>query len=253
MVQRRSAIDKRSPHDLRSMTVRELPPSLQPREILRRDGLKATSPAHLLAIVLRAGVKDVNVLDLAEGLLRHFGSLTALASATPEQLQEFRGIGPVKAQVLAATLELARRLGEESTGERPRVRSPADVLRILSDRVRGLQREVFWVLILDTKHGLMFEPQAVSEGLLDASLVHPREVFMRALFYRCGGVLVAHNHPSGDPTPSAEDIRITRQLVEAGKIVDIRVLDHIILGRPGNADGREYVSLRESGLVEFAS
>jgi len=233
--------------------VRDLPERLRPREAMTRVGVSNVSDDVLLAVLLRSGVRGANVVDLAQSLLRTYTSLTALSTASVSELCGIRGMGQVKAQVLAAAFELARRLAEEATPERPRIRSPADAAKLLKDRVRPLEHEVFWVFLLDAKNRLKTPPIDISRGLLDASLVHPREVFREAIRSATAAVVLAHNHPSGDPTPSAEDVRITRQLVEAGRVVDIRVLDHVVIGRPGMGGGlREFVSLRENGLVEFA-
>lgn len=232
------------------LRVKDLPARIRPREEVERLGVQNVSDDVLLAIVLRSGAPGMNVVDLARGLLRHFGSLTGLASATVGELLNFKGIGKVKAQTLMAALQIARNLSEEAQPEKYRVRTPADAAGLLRDRVRVLDNEVFWSLHLDVKNCLKQAPVEVTRGLLNASLVHPREVFRDAIRTATAAIVLVHNHPSGDPTPSAEDIRITRQLVESGKVVDIKVLDHVILARPtgGKAD---FLSLRESGVVDF--
>lgn len=231
-------------------TVRDLPESLRPRELLDMHGPGNVQDDVLLAVLLRSGVRGMNVLDLARNLLRRFGSLSGLAMASAGEIAEVQGMGKVKAQVLMSALELGRRMQNEVSPKRIVVKSPADVARVLGDAVFKLEREVFWVLLLDARNGMKGQPVEVSAGLLDASLVHAREVFRNAVRNACGAVILAHNHPSGDTAPSAEDVRITRQLVEAGKVIDIKVLDHVILGgrREG---GREFLSLREEGLVSF--
>jgi DNA repair protein RadC len=230
--------------------VRDMPEQLRPREIVERLGIEHVADDVLLAVILRSGVRGVNVLELARRLLNTYGSLTGLAGSSVNELAAERGLGRVKAQVLMAALALGRRLGEEQAPARNPVKTPDDVVRVLKDRVRHLDHEVFWVLLLDGKNNLRGRPVDVSRGLLDASLVHPREVFREAIRSATAAVVVAHNHPSGDPSPSAEDIRITRQLVEAGKVVDIRVLDHVVVGRAGPGEPG-YRSLREAGLVTF--
>lgn len=233
-----------------AMRVKELPELLQPREMFRRDGAERVPPEVLLAILLRSGVPGVNVLELARSMLLHFGTLQALAEADIKELSTFKGVGPVKAQMLKAALELSRRIAEEKSADRRALTGPADVSEALRERARALQCEVFWVLLLDTRNRLLRAPGEVSRGLLNASLVHPREVFKDAIRASAAAVIVAHNHPSGDPSPSAEDLAITRQLVEAGRIIGIPVMDHVILGRPaGSAPG--YFSVREAGLVNF--
>lgn len=230
--------------------VKDLPAPLQPREEFRRFGAENVSDAVLLALLIRSGVPGENVRDLAARLLAHYGSLTALARAPVQELERFRGIGPVTAQVLKAAMELAHRLSREAVGSRPEISSPARAAEVLRERARVLRREVFWVLVLDTRNRLVGEPVVLSQGTLDQSPVHPREVFRAAIERDGAAILLAHNHPSGDPTPSAADVAVTRRLVEAGRLMGVRVLDHVILGRPEG--GRPaYVSLRESGAVEF--
>lgn len=234
-----------------SYTVQEMPERMRPREEMERLGVKGVSDASLLAIILRGGVHGQNVIRIAEELLQKHKTLTGIASAPQEDLCNIRGIGPVKAQVLSATLELAKRLMDEGVSTSTAVRTPEDAAGLLREKARTLSKEIFWVIMLDAKNRLKGPPVEVSEGLLDASLVHPREVFKKAILSSSAAVILAHNHPSGDPTPSAEDIRITRQLVEAGKIIDIKVLDHIILGNPEARQQGGFMSMRETGLVEF--
>lgn len=233
-----------------ALRVRDMPERIRPREEMERLGVENVSDDVLLAIILRSGTKGVNVVNLSRGLLRHFGSLTGLAGASLDELKHFKGMGEVKAQTLMAALQIGRNLSEESLPERFRVRSPEDAVRLLKERVRTLDSEVFWSLHLDARNYLKKAPVEVTRGLLDASLVHPREVFRDAVRSATAAIVVAHNHPSGDPAPSAEDIRITRQLVDAGKIVDIKVLDHVIIGKP-SAGERYFLSLREEGVVDF--
>ncbi|MCX6996289.1 MAG: DNA repair protein RadC [Kiritimatiellaeota bacterium] len=230
--------------------VRDLPAQERPRELMTRVGAANLPDAALLALILRGGIRGVSVVDLARDLLKQYGSLTALAETSVDDLKRIKGIGPVKAQVLKAALELARRMRDEQV-ERAPVRTPEDVAGLLRAEARDKPHELFWVLPLDNKHHLKRSPVIITSGLADASLAHPREVFCEAIRCYASAVVLVHNHPSGDPTPSPEDIRLTRELVAAGKIVGIRVLDHVILGRPGTVGGREYCSVRESGLVEF--
>jgi DNA repair protein RadC len=231
--------------------VHDIPERLRPREEMDRLGVRNVSDDVLIAVLLRSGVRNRNVIELARALLQQYGSLTALAGAPVEELADLLGMGPVKARVLAAALELGKRLGEEGLPAAMCVREPRDAVRLVRDSSRGLQSEVFWVIHLDAKNRVKGRAREISRGTLDASLVHPREVFRDAIRSSCAAVVLAHNHPSGDPTPSAEDIRITRQLVEAGKIVDIKVLDHVIVGRPTGEDAHDYASLREGGVVNF--
>lgn len=219
---------------------------------MSRLGVENVSEEVLLAVLLRNGIRAINVCELARSILIGYGSLSELARASVEELAGISGLGNAKAQILKAALELARRLSDESLPDRPAIRTPENVAALLREKVRVLEREIFWVLMLDAKNRLKGPPVEVSRGLLDASLVHPREVFRDAISSASAAVVLAHNHPSGDPAPSAEDIRITKQLIESGKIIDIRVLDHVIVTRP-NENAPDHFSLREQGLVSFSA
>jgi len=231
--------------------VGDLPPRQRPREEMDRLGSEHVSDHVLLAVLLRSGVRGISVVELARRLLHRYGTLTALAQASVEELAAVPGMGRVKAQVLRAALELARRLSEERLPPKRPVRTPNDVADLLREQARTLEEEAFWVLLLDARNRLKTRPLVLTRGLLNASLIHPREAFREAVRFAGAAVVFAHNHPSGDPTPSAQDIRMTKQLVEAGRIVDIAVLDHIILGKPSRGGGGEYFSMREAGVVEF--
>lgn len=231
--------------------VKDLPKSLQPREKFDRLGAENLSEADLLALILRTGTTGLNVVELAETLLFKYGSLSALSRASVAELQRVHGIGREKAKILKAALEMGRRLVQESVGENPRVASPEEAAAVLRERARGLDREVFWVLLLDIKSRLVAPPYEVSKGTLNSSLVHPREVFKPAVQHSAAQVILAHNHPSGDPSPSSQDVKITRKLVEAGRMMDILVIDHVIIGRKMSEGRDDFMSLRESGLVVF--
>ena len=184
-------------------------------------------------------------------LLLKYGSLSALSRVSVVELQSVPGIGKEKAKILKAALEIGRRLVQESVGENPLVVTPEQAASVLRERARGLDREIFWVLLLDIKNRLMVPPCEVSKGTLNSSLVHPREIFKPAVQHSAANVILAHNHPSGDPGPSAQDIKITRKLVEAGRTMEIAVLDHVIIGRKMREGADDFLSLRESGLVSF--
>lgn len=235
----------------------DLPARLRPREAIERQGVEQVSEVALLAVLLRSGSAGMNVVDLAEAILRHYGSLTSVARASVEELasnRRFKGLGKVKAQTVKAALELARRLSDETKDERGVfVRSPEDAASVLRSSARVLDHERFWTLLLDTRNRVKGTAQEVSKGILDASLVHPREVFKPAIQSGCAALVLVHNHPSGDPTPSAEDVRITRQLVQAGQVIGIKVLDHVVLGRKTGDRDRDFLSMRESGIVEFGN
>jgi DNA repair protein RadC len=231
--------------------VYELPRMQQPRELFDQRGPRNVSDSVLLALLLRTGVPGSHALALSEQLLKEFGSLAELAAAPVQILRLRRGIGPVKAQILKAAFELARRLSEEQAPERMRIACPADVELALRQEARTETREVFWVLVLNAKNRMVCPPRAITHGLRNASLVHPREVFREAVPWNGISIILAHNHPSGDPEPSAEDLRVTGQLVEAGRTLDIPVLDHVILGGGTESGALKTFSLRESGLVSF--
>jgi len=234
-----------------SVRMRDLPKALRPREKFDTLGAENLSESDLLALLLRTGAAGINAVKLAEELLMQYGSLTALSRASIAELQKIHGIGKEKSKIIKSALELARRLAQENIGEKPRVVSPEEAAAVLRERARGLDREVFWVLLLDAKNRMMIPPVEISRGILDSSLVHPREVFKPAFQHSCFAVILAHNHPSGDPSPSAEDLRITRKLVEAGRTVEIKVLDHIIIGHRTRGCEPDFSSLRESGLLQF--
>jgi len=233
--------------------IKDLPGHRRPRELALDVGVENVPDEVLLAILLRSGTAGHSVIDLARQLVdRHQGSLSRLAGTSPEELADLhiKGFGPVKRLELLAAFELGRRALRETSAPLPVIREPGHVLGLLESRTARLEQEVVWMLPLDQKYRLRRSPMEVTKGILNASLSHPREIFREAIRMSAAAVIIAHNHPSGDPTPSAEDLATTRQLVETGKVVGIQVLDHIIIGgnRPSPAP---YTSLRESGLVEF--
>lgn len=233
----------------------DMPARLRPREALERQGVSNVSDEVILAILLRTGSRGLNVVDLAERILLKYGSLTALARASALELardKSFKGLGLVKAQMLCAALDLARRMAEETRDERGAfVKTPEDVAGLMRAQARSLDHERFWTLHLDTRNRLIGTPCEISRGILDASLVHAREVYKSAIHSGCAALVLVHNHPSGDSSPSAEDLKLTRQLVQAGKVIGIKVMDHIIIGRRQGGKSKDFHSLRESGLVTF--
>jgi len=226
-----------------ALSVREMPVLDRPRERLFRLGPASLTAVELIAIILSTGRSGSSAVEVAASLLHEGGpALGDLARRSPPALVRTAGIGPAMAARVAAALELGRRLQEHGRAERVRIRTPADVYRYFAPRLADLAAEEFHVLALDSQSGVLRD-LLVTRGLLNASLVHPREVFRGAIAEAAAGVIVVHNHPSGDPTPSADDRAATRQLVEAGRILDLPVYDHVVVG-----SGR-YVSFAEAGLL----
>jgi DNA repair protein RadC len=222
-------------------TIKELPSSERPRERLLHYGAGALSTGELLAIILRTGAPNENVVRVAQRLLANFDSLAGLARASTPELISEKGLGPAKVAQLKAALELGRRMLIESPGERPQVRSPADAANLVMSEMSILEQEHLRVMLLDTKNRVL-ETKTVYQGSLNTSLIRVGELFREAIRANCASLIVLHNHPSGDPTPSPEDVAVTRQIVEAGKLLDVDVLDHLIIGR------QRFVSLKERGL-----
>ncbi|PYI52247.1 RadC family protein [Paenibacillus flagellatus] len=223
-------------------TLRDVPAEERPRERMLQVGAQALSNAELLAILLRTGTINESAVSLAQRLLVESGGLRRLVEMSTEQLTALKGIGAVKALQIQAGIELGRRLARTTRPETVTIRSPQDVSLLLTEELRYLQKEHFVCLFLNTKNHVIGQ-ETLSIGSLNASIVHPREVFLAAIKRSSASIICAHNHPSGDPTPSPEDIDITRRLVEAGSVIGIDVLDHIIIG------DRTNVSLKELGLM----
>jgi DNA repair protein RadC len=229
-----------------ALRIQEMSASDRPRERLAERGPKALNTAELLAILLRTGTAGASAVEIGHRLLRDLGSLEGVARAPLEQLVRIRGIGRDKAVHLKAAFELASRLSEEKRRASPVLDTPEAVAVLLRDELSLLDTERFLVLLLDTRRRLV-RVEEVGRGLLDSVLVHPREVFRPALIAGAHAIVVAHNHPTGDPTPSAADIRTTRDLIRAGQLLRVEVLDHIIIGRPSAERVRDFCSLKELG------
>jgi DNA repair protein RadC len=212
-----------------SFTVRDLPLGERPRERLLKLGSEALSVQEILALILGRGIKGESVIDISQKLVSRFGGLKGVANASVEELTQTKGIGPAKAAHIKAALELSRRL-EADAGDKPKpvLKSPDDVVAEVRSQLKGKKKEHFLVLCLDTRNRLI-NHKLVSIGSLDTSIVHPREVFKEAVSSCAASVIFAHNHPSGDPEPSKEDIELTKRLAKAGEIMGIDVLDHIIV------------------------
>ena len=229
-----------------SIRIKDLPSSERPRERLAQVGADALKTSELIAIILRTGMKGVSAIQVAEQLLQKFGSLDNLSRAGLKDLQQIKGIGRDKAIALKSAFTLARRMAQEIRHEGPTLDNPDSVAALLREENRQYQVENFTVLLLNTRRKLI-SVEKISQGTLDTILVHPREVFKSAIAASASAIVLAHNHPSGDPTPSEADIKVTRDLVRAGQVLKIEVLDHVILGRPSHERQKDYVSLRELG------
>lgn len=215
----------------------------RPRERLETVGAAALTTRELLALLVGSGLQGKSAVDVAGELLQQVdGSLRRLAARPVAELKQTRGVGAAVAARVAASLELGRRLAREGPLERGRIRSPGDVFERCAPALRDLLYEEFRVLLLNTQHAVVREI-VVTRGILDASVVHPREVFKPAVAESAAALILVHNHPSGDPAPSSEDREVTRQLAEAGRILGIPVLDHVIVG-----DAR-YLSFVEAGYL----
>lgn len=228
------------------LTIKDMPEDARPRERLERWGAGSLSNQELLAILLRTGAKadgkKYTAIDLATHLLKDFESLKGVAQADFVELQQILGIGPAKACQIMAAFELGKRVAIFTGDSKPIIRQPTDVFDYFSTQMSLLTREEFCVVVLDTKNRLI-KHEFVSKGTLNASIVHPRDVFRVAIIHSAAAVILLHNHPSGDPTPSQEDVDITKRLVEAGRIMGVSVLDHLIIA------GATYISLKEMHLL----
>lgn len=201
----------------------------RPRERLLAHGAATLSDQDLLAVILGAGIRDRDVLRVAADILAAAGDLAGMVSISPHRLMRTRGVGPTRATRLVAAVELGRRTVAGPRLARPRLATPAAVGAYLLPRHGGHREERFGVLLLDTKHRLL-RTLTLTQGTLDASLVHPRDVFRAAADHSAAAIVLFHNHPSGDPGPSVDDIHLTRRLVEAGELMGIAVIDHVVLG-----------------------
>jgi DNA repair protein RadC len=222
--------------------IRDFPQAERPRERLLTDGPESLSNHELLAIILRTGTKDESVLQLSSRLLKKFEGLRMLKDATVEEITSIKGIGLAKAVQIIASLELGRRIGRLQYEDRYVIRSPEDAAKYVMEDMRFLTQEHFVSVYLNTKNQVIHK-KTIFIGSLNASIVHPREVYKEALKRSAASIICIHNHPSGDPTPSREDIEVTKRLAECGKIIGIELLDHLIIGE------QKYVSLKEKGYV----
>jgi DNA repair protein RadC len=221
--------------------ITDLDQAERPRERLAKLGPQALSTAELLAILLRVGVAGENAVQVGQRLMQSLGGLAGLQRASYEEVCSQHGVGPAKAAQIKAAIELGRRLVVEAPEERPAIHSPADAAGLLQYEMSALEQEELRVILLDTRNRVM-DITSVYRGSLNSSQVRVGELFKAAIRRNCAALIVVHNHPSGDPAPSPDDIAITRAIVQAGKLLDVDVLDHLVIGH-----GR-YVSLKERGL-----
>ncbi len=219
--------------------IHRLPESERPRERLTRLGADALSAADLIAVILGSGIKGAPVLALAQQIISHFGSLEKLAEASVAELCEIHGMGPTKAIQLLAAIGLGRKLARKPMSNRTRVGCPSHVYELLKDNLEDQKQEHFVVVLVDAKNWLICR-ETVAIGTLSQTLVHPREVFFPAIRHKAAALIVAHNHPSGDPTPSPSDHLVTQELIAAGSVMGIPLRDHVIIGK------NRYISLKQS-------
>ena len=224
------------------LTIKEMPAEERPREKLEKFGAEVLGNNELIAILLGHGFKNVSALDLANFILREHGGLNGISRLSFSELKRIKGIGQAKAAQLSAAFELARGLHLLGREDKPLLKSPEDVSRMLMGRYSGKKKEHFGILILDSKNRLKKE-EIISIGGLNVNIVQPRELFHAALIELAASVILFHNHPSGDPQPSQQDIDLTKKMMEAGTLLGIEVFDHIIIG------DNCYISLRDKGLI----
>ena len=228
-----------------TLLVRDLPVDERPRERLLSEGAASLSNTELLAVLLRTGVKNDSALRVAEKVLalHKERGLAAITQMSAKELSSIKGVGMAKAATILAAVELGRRLALKAAEARTVVHGPADAASYVMPRFRFERREHFAVLLLNAKNHIL-ALKTISVGTLTSSVVHPREVFQAAIEQSAASVILVHNHPSGDPAPSGEDLAVTRRMVEAGEIMDIPVLDHVIVGYD------KFISLKEEGMIQ---
>jgi len=228
------------------LKIREMPKEDRPRERLAARGASALTDAELIAILLRTGVEGANAVEVARQLIEEYGSLGKLSRCSVKELAKIKGVGFAKAAQLAAAFGLGRRLAEQSFAGR-RIEKPEQVYELLGPELQALHKESLRIILLDTRYHLI-KSEEVSLGSVNESIAHPRDVFRPAIIYSAYAVVVVHNHPSGDPSPSQADHSLTRRLREVAELLQIKLLDHVIIGAP--AAGRlPYFSFKEMGAL----
>lgn len=225
-----------------TLSIKELPSDERPRERLVKYGAEALSNAELLAIILRVGTQEYSAIGLAEHMLGRLNGIRGIASASVEELSSIKGLGTAKSAQIKAMVELGKRLAVSVGDTRPSIRSPQDAVDILMPYLRDEPQENFVAIFVNTKNEVL-RTKSITTGTLDSSLITPRELFREAISMNSASVIIAHNHPSGDPTPSREDIATTKRICQTGEVIGIEVLDHLIIG-----DGR-WLSLKTQGLM----
>jgi len=232
------------------LLIKDLPNEERPRERLAEHGAEALRNAELIAILLRTGTKGHSAIHIADQLLTRFPTLDELSRASLEDLSKTKGIGRDKAIALKSAFTLALRMAREIRVEAPLLETPEQVANLLREEYRQISVETFKIILLNRRNRLIRIENA-SQGTVDSILIHPREVFRHAIAANACSVILAHNHPSGDPTPSSADLSATGDIVRAGQVLKIDVLDHVIIGARTEGRGKDYFSIRQSGLVAF--
>jgi DNA repair protein RadC len=228
------------------LKIREMPKADRPRERLTARGAGALTDAELIAILLRTGVEGANAVEVARQLIEEYGSLGRLSRCSVKELSKIKGVGFAKAAQLAAAFGLGKRLAEQNFAGR-RIEKPEQVYELLGPELQALHKESLRIILLDTRYNLI-KSEEISLGSVNESIAHPRDVFRPAIIYSAYAVVVVHNHPSGDPSPSQADHSLTRRLREAAELLQIKLLDHVIIGAP--AEGRlSYFSFKEMGAL----
>jgi len=222
--------------------IKDLPKNERPREKILRYGAEYLSNSELLALILRTGTKEESVLNLCDRLLSHCGGINGISGSSISDLKQVKGIGEAKATQILALAELSARFNSFKSGTVYAVNSPKDVSIYMMGQMKNLKKEYFKLIMLNTKN-IIISVKDISIGNLNSSIVHPREVFIEAIKLSSASVILCHNHPSGDPAPSKEDILITKRLRECGTLLGIEVLDHVIIGNEA------YISLKEKGII----